>query len=131
MTDNRSSSSKEYLMYMHAGSGNHGCEAIVRSLTGILGGRPVVLSNNPGEDERAGLGDICDVIPTRHYEDSLILRTGFYIRRRLTGRGVPSHVPILPDPPGMRKLPGGIFFTPVPRLSRPARHPVLCLPSAR
>lgn len=71
---------------MHAGSGNHGCEAIVRSLTGILGGRPVVLSNNPGEDERAGLNDICDVIPTSHYEDSLILRTRFYISRRLTGR---------------------------------------------
>ena len=86
MTDTVSAVSKEYLMYMHAGSGNHGCEAIVRSLTGILGGRPAVLSNNPGEDERAGLGEICDVIPAGHYEDSLLLRTKFYIHRRLTGR---------------------------------------------
>lgn len=78
--------SKEYLMYMHAGSANHGCEAIVRSMTGILGGRPVVLSNNPGEDERVGLERICDVIPVRRYEDSAVLKARYYVSRKLTGR---------------------------------------------
>ncbi len=85
MTDS-STRSKEYLMYMHAGSANHGCEAIVRSLTGILGGRPAVISNNPGEDENVGLENICDVIPVRRYEDSLMLKARFYVHRRLTGR---------------------------------------------
>ena len=85
MTDS-SAVSKEYLMYMHAGSANHGCEAIVRSLTGILGGRPTVISNNPAEDENVDLGRICDVIPVRRYEDSLFLKARFYAQRKLTGR---------------------------------------------
>ncbi len=76
----------KYLMYMHAGSANHGCEAIVRSLSAILGGRSAVLSNNPAEDEAAGLGDICDIIPARHYEDSLPRKAYYYACRKLLHR---------------------------------------------
>ena len=42
------------ILYMHGGSGNHGCEAIVRTTAELLGGpRGVVLwSQNKAEDVR-------------------------------------------------------------------------------
>ena len=53
-------------MYAHGGSGNHGCEAIVRSTTKILKQigyeRPTLISSNPEEDKKYGIGDICDIL---------------------------------------------------------------------
>ncbi|MEI8234541.1 MAG: polysaccharide pyruvyl transferase family protein [Verrucomicrobiota bacterium] len=47
----------------HAGSGNHGCEAIVRStIKGFPGSEFVLFSNRPGEDRRVGLDEICQII---------------------------------------------------------------------
>ncbi|MCR5595104.1 MAG: polysaccharide pyruvyl transferase family protein [Lachnospiraceae bacterium] len=82
MTDNKLQ--KEYLMYMHAGSGNHGCEAIVRSLCDILSGDHTLLSNRINEDNAAGLDRVCKIIPVRRYEDSFVLKSLFFVTRRLT-----------------------------------------------
>lgn len=51
------------LLYMHGGSGNKGCEAIVRSTIGILGEANdyTLLSWSPKEDKAAGLDKICDI----------------------------------------------------------------------
>lgn len=44
------------IMYAHGGSGNHGCEAIVRATARILDGNELLLiSSNPEEDRRYGL----------------------------------------------------------------------------
>ena len=76
----------KYLMYMHAGSGNHGCEAIVRSLAMGLDSRCAVLSNHPEEDSRYGLDEICDILPVRHYEQNPVQKTIFWAARHLTRR---------------------------------------------
>ena len=48
------------ILYCHGGSGNKGCEAIVRSTLNILGTQnTTVLSNNLQEDLEAGLDQIC------------------------------------------------------------------------
>ena len=44
---------KRLVMYMHAGSGNHGCEAIVNSTCHMIKEKPVLLSYYGGEDKRA------------------------------------------------------------------------------
>ncbi|MBO4899856.1 MAG: polysaccharide pyruvyl transferase family protein [Lachnospiraceae bacterium] len=75
-----------YLMYMHAGSANHGCEAIVRSLSAILGGKSALLSNNPAEDKAVGLGKICDIIPAKHYEDNFVRKAYYYACRKFLDR---------------------------------------------
>lgn len=50
-------------LYAHGGSGNHGCEAIVRSTTRMLEGHELYLiSSNPEEDRHYGLGDIVSLI---------------------------------------------------------------------
>ena len=51
-----------FLLYPHGGSGNHGCEAIVRSMVRLIGGEFVLASSNPNEDLRYGLENICEII---------------------------------------------------------------------
>lgn len=57
--------SKRYYLYGHGGSGNHGCEALVRSTCKILHpARSVLLSHGPKEDVKYGLESCCDVVQT-------------------------------------------------------------------
>lgn len=49
-------------LYYHAGSKNHGCEAIVRGTYKILQQDMNLFSLNPQEDERYGINNICRVI---------------------------------------------------------------------
>ena len=46
------------LLYPHGGSGNHGCEAIVRSTLKMIP-TATLFSSNPDEDKRYGLDAIC------------------------------------------------------------------------
>lgn len=53
-------------MYAHGGSGNHGCEAIVRATADILEHSVLTLiSSAPEEDRRYGLGELCTIINER------------------------------------------------------------------
>lgn len=52
---------KKIALFYHSGSGNHGCEAIVRSTSKILATRCWLYSNCPEEDEAMGLGELCDI----------------------------------------------------------------------
>lgn len=48
-------------MYPHGGSGNHGCEAIVRSTAKLLAGQLTLYSNCVEEDIHVGLDELCRV----------------------------------------------------------------------
>ena len=57
---------RRIFLYAHGGSGNHGCEAIVRATAKILKNEDLCLiSSNPEEDIRYGLGEICGIIKDR------------------------------------------------------------------
>ena len=47
------------LLYPHGGSGNHGCEAIVRSTLKIIPATATLFSNKPDEDQKYGIDAIC------------------------------------------------------------------------
>ena len=52
-------------MYAHGGSGNHGCEAIVRSTLKILNDVNVkkeLFSTKPEDDQKYGIGNLCNVM---------------------------------------------------------------------
>lgn len=49
----------KYVMYPHGGSGNHGCEAIVRSTVKLIGNDTTLFTNKMEEDCRVGLQDLC------------------------------------------------------------------------
>lgn len=54
-------------MYAHGGSGNHGCEAIVRSTCGLLSEKAksglTLISSNPEEDKKYGIDTLCAIEP--------------------------------------------------------------------
>lgn len=53
---------KKITLYEHAGSSNHGCEAIIRSTVELFGQEDVVLASfAPDEDIKYGLDQICKV----------------------------------------------------------------------
>ena len=58
-------SQKNYVLYAHDGSGNHGCEALVRSTCAILGANKenvVLMSTRPDEDQKYGLSKVCTIL---------------------------------------------------------------------
>ena len=61
-------SQKNYVLYAHDGSGNHGCEALVRSTCAILGANKenvVLMSTRPEEDEKYGLSKFSESLIPR------------------------------------------------------------------
>lgn len=80
---------KEILMYAHAGSGNHGCEAIVRSICGILGdeNRIALISNDADEDRRYGMDKVCRLIQERRIGEKFLTHAFYYAMRKVTGNG--------------------------------------------
>lgn len=54
-------------LYAHGGSGNHGCEAIVRSTADILSGNNIsLITSRPDEDRKYGVDEICTLIKDRN-----------------------------------------------------------------
>lgn len=53
------------LLFPHGGSGNHGCEAIVRSTLKILKANALLFSSKVNEDKAVGLDKLCLVAPER------------------------------------------------------------------
>lgn len=76
-------------LYMHSGSGNHGCEAIVRSLTSLLNAqdetlKPDVMTNDRAEDLLYVPEDICHFVEENHMDRNVINHTLYYIYRKIT-----------------------------------------------
>ena len=57
-------------MYFHGGSENHGCEAIVRGTTKVLGNKPILFSLKKEQDEKYNLQDVCTIIDDKDSEIS-------------------------------------------------------------
>lgn len=56
---------KNILLYAHGGSGNHGCEAIVRATHTLLNDKAkfTLLSKNPDEETRYGIDNLANILP--------------------------------------------------------------------
>lgn len=56
---------KKIYLYAHGGSGNHGCEAIVRSTISVIKNldfeKIILISSSPEEDKLYGIDEICEV----------------------------------------------------------------------
>lgn len=76
---------EKLIMYMHAGSGNHGCEAIVNSLCHMIKEDVVLVSYAGNEDKQYSLKDLCDIVQERRFEEHRIMHVLYYLYRKLTG----------------------------------------------
>ena len=72
------------VLYTHAGSGNHGCEAIVNSLCKLLPKPAVLVTNRPAEDEAYSLKSLCsEIIGERSIEKNVLIHAFYYAKRLL------------------------------------------------
>lgn len=76
--------SEKPVLYMHAGSGNHGCEAIVRSLCDMLPMRLILLTNDASEDTKYSLNNRCELWEERHFTKHKIAHVMYYGYRLFT-----------------------------------------------
>lgn len=87
MTGNETRENK-ILLYMHAGSGNHGCEAIVNSVCHMVKKALVVLTNSEAEDRKYSLAcmkeePLCELVQERHFSKHRIAHVLYYIWRKV------------------------------------------------
>lgn len=76
----------KYILYGNGGSGNHGCEAIVRGTAALIGGNPIIYSKAVMEDKRYGL-DQCATISPAITKKRWNLRFIYaYLKMKLTGK---------------------------------------------
>lgn len=78
---------EKLVMYMHAGSRNHGCEAIVNSLCRMIKEKAVLVSYRAEEDRSYSLKELCRIIQEKKIEEKKLIHVFYYIYRRLTGDG--------------------------------------------
>lgn len=75
------------VMYMHAGSGNHGCEAIVNSVCHMIK-EPVTLVSYFGEEDRNySLKDLCEIVSEKRFENHRLAHILYYLYRKVSGDG--------------------------------------------
>lgn len=75
---------KQIVFYMHAGSGNHGCEAIVNGLSRMIREKAVLVSYRAREDERYSLKELCELIQERSFDNHKPAHVCYYLYRKLT-----------------------------------------------
>jgi len=87
---------KQMIFYMHAGSKNHGCEAIAVSTMKLLMDENktkdndiVFVTNNESEDMEYGLGRLrdrgeCDIVEERHIARHKLTHVMYYVYRKIT-----------------------------------------------
>ena len=76
------------ILYMHAGSGNHGCEAIAATICRMLpGGKEdkYLISYRKGEDDRYSLPQLCTILQERSFDAHKIAHVAYYAYRKITG----------------------------------------------
>lgn len=73
---------KQIVMYLHGGSGNHGCEAIVNSTCHMIEDIPKLLvTNSEKEDRSYSLADLCDILQERKMEEHFFAHVWYYAWR--------------------------------------------------
>lgn len=85
---------KNVFLYAHGGSGNHGCEAIVRSTLGILSHKDkfhcTLISKAPEEDAKYGIDQLCTIMQEQNPHSRLTLDFAkAYLRLKITHDYIP------------------------------------------
>lgn len=77
-------SNDKLVMYLHGGSGNHGCEAIINSTCQMTAEIPKLLvTNSEREDRRYSLEPLCDILEERKIEEHFFAHVWYYVWRKV------------------------------------------------
>lgn len=70
------------VMYLHGGSGNHGCEAIVNSTCHMIEDIPKLLvTNSEKEDKFYSVAPLCDILQERKIAEHFFAHVWYYVWR--------------------------------------------------
>lgn len=73
---------QQLVMYLHGGSGNHGCEAIVNSTCHMIEEIPKLLvTNSEKEDRFYSLGGLCDILQENKIAEHFFAHVWYYAWR--------------------------------------------------
>lgn len=96
-----------FVLYNHVGSANHGCEALVRTISNMLGGKNIVLlSETPKEEKKYGITDIVVVYPAI-LNDKKSLIDFLYCYAKLKLKNNYFYMDVLPYKSAINKLDAG------------------------
>ena len=72
------------VMYLHGGSGNHGCEAIVNSTCHMIEELPKLLvTNSEQEDRKYSVEPLCDILEERRIAEHFFTHVWYYVWRKV------------------------------------------------
>lgn len=72
------------VMYLHGGSGNHGCEAIVNSTCRMIEEIPKLLVTNSEQEDRQYLAaSLCDILQERKIAEHFAAHVWYYVWRKI------------------------------------------------
>ena len=72
------------VMYLHGGSGNHGCEAIVNSTCHMIEEiQKLLVTNSEKEDRRYSLEPLCDILEERKIAEHFFAHVWYYVWRKV------------------------------------------------
>ena len=85
---------RKIYLYAHGGSGNHGCEAIVRSTVALLREwtkeHLYLISSHPEEDSVYGIDSLCTILPEKtQYPKCSVEFLSAYLRLKLKQDYIP------------------------------------------
>lgn len=75
---------KKIILYMHAGSGNHGCEAIANSMSGMLPDNTILISYYRDEDKKYSLNELYEIAQERNFNNHKLAHVLYYVYRLIT-----------------------------------------------
>lgn len=72
------------VLYAHAGSGNHGCEALANTICKLVKKPVRLVTNSVKEDESYSLKELCEILPEQNIRQNKLMHILYYGWRLLT-----------------------------------------------
>lgn len=72
-------------LYAHAGSGNHGCEALANTICKLVKKPVRLITNSVKEDEKYSLKGKCEIVSEQNVANNKLVHIAYYGWRKLTG----------------------------------------------
>ena len=75
---------EKVVLYAHAGSGNHGCEALANTICKLVGKPVRLVTNSVEEDNNYSLAELCEIVPEQNIRKNKLAHILYYGWRLLT-----------------------------------------------
>ena len=72
------------VLYAHAGSGNHGCEALANTICKLVKKPVMLVTNSVEEDRNYSLKELCEIVPEQNIRKNKLMHILYYGWRMLT-----------------------------------------------